>query len=117
MGHWLRSSPILTKVVVPKTILQLLHQLATHNAGALALISGRSMAELDGLTTPFRFPLAGVHGAERRDINGQTHIVRLPAGIEREAGALLQTALSKLPARRWKQRYGFRAALSSGARA
>jgi trehalose 6-phosphate phosphatase len=33
------------------------------------------MAELDALTHPYRLPLAGVHGAERRDINGKTHIV------------------------------------------
>lgn len=85
------------QVVVPQTILQLLHRLATQNAGALALISGRSMAELDALTTPYRFPLAGVHGAERRDINGQTHIVHLPAAVEREAGALLHAALATLP--------------------
>ncbi|MGK3370708.1 trehalose-phosphatase, partial [Citrobacter youngae] len=31
-------------VVVPQAILQLLHRLATQNAGALALISGCSMA-------------------------------------------------------------------------
>ncbi len=43
--------------------------------GAVALISGRSMAELDALTHPWRLPLAGVHGAERRDINGKTYIV------------------------------------------
>lgn len=55
------------------------------------------MAELDALTTPFRFPLAGVHGAERRDINGQTHIVRLDAAIEHEAGELLSTALATMP--------------------
>lgn len=85
------------QVVVPQTILQLLHRLATQNAGALALISGRSMTELDALATPFRFPLAGVHGAERRDINGQTHVVRLPEDVERETAALLQAALAKLP--------------------
>lgn len=55
------------------------------------------MVELDALTTPFRFPLAGVHGAERRDINGQTHIVRPAAAIEREAGELLSTALATMP--------------------
>lgn len=60
------------------------------------------MVELDALTTPFRFPLAGVHGAERRDINGQTHIVNLPEGIEREAGALLHAALVTLPGQHLK---------------
>ena len=85
------------QVIVPQTILQLLHRLATRNAGALALISGRSMAELDTLTHPFRFPLAGVHGAERRDIKGHTHIVRLPHDVERDISMLLHAALADMP--------------------
>lgn len=51
------------QVVVPDTILQGLQLLATASDGALALISGRSMVELDALAKPYRFPLAGVHGA------------------------------------------------------
>lgn len=85
------------QVVIPPTILQILHRLAERNAGALALISGRSMVELDALAKPFRFPLAGVHGAERRDINGKTHIVHLPQAIERDISVQLHTALAKLP--------------------
>lgn len=85
------------QVSVPQPILHLLDSLATQNAGALALISGRSMTELDALTTPFRFPLAGVHGAERRDINGHTHIVSLPQNVEREIDAQLRAALAGLP--------------------
>ncbi|POT60127.1 trehalose-phosphatase [Citrobacter amalonaticus] len=85
------------QVVVPQAILQLLNNLAEHNAGALALISGRSMIELDALAKPFHFPLAGVHGAERRDINGKTHIVHLPEAVEREIRFQLSTALANLP--------------------
>ncbi len=47
---------------MPDTILQGLQLLATASDGALALISGRSMVELDALAKPYRFPLAGVHG-------------------------------------------------------
>lgn len=85
------------QVVVPPTILQMLHRLAENSAGALALVSGRSMAELDALAKPWRFPLAGVHGAERRDIHGRTHIVHLPQAIEREVSLQLHTALANLP--------------------
>ena len=34
--------------------------------GALALVSGRTIADLDGLFTPLRLPASGVHGAELR---------------------------------------------------
>ncbi len=69
------------QVYIPPDVLEHLVMLSTVNGGALALISGRSMAELDQLAGPHRFPLAGVHGAERRDINGETHRVTLPAHI------------------------------------
>ncbi|WP_336220891.1 trehalose-phosphatase [Citrobacter amalonaticus] len=84
-------------VEIPAQVLERLHRLAERNAGALALISGRSMVELDALATPWRFPLAGVHGAERRDINGKTHIVHLPQAIERDISLQLHTALANLP--------------------
>lgn len=81
---------------MPDTILQGLQLLATASDGALALISGRSMVELDALAKPYRFPLAGVHGAERRDINGKTHIVHLPEAIARDISVQLHTAIAQL---------------------
>ncbi len=47
------------------------------------------MVELDALAKPYRFPVAGVHGAERRDINGKTHIVHLPDAIARDISVQL----------------------------
>lgn len=85
------------QVLVPDNILQGLQLLATASDGALALISGRSMVELDALAKPYRFPLAGVHGAERRDINGKTHIVHLPDAIARDISVQLHTAIAQLP--------------------
>lgn len=96
-GTLAEIKPFPNQVVVPKTILQCLHQLATQNADALALISGRSMVELDELTRPYRLPLAGVHGAERRDINGKTHIVSLPDSLLKALSAQLTTELDALP--------------------
>lgn len=85
------------QVVIPVNALQALRQLAQQHRGAVALISGRSMVELDELTRPHRLPLAGVHGAERRDINGNTHIVSLPDALQKELHARLALALEALP--------------------
>ena len=84
-------------VAIPATVLQKLHQLSQMTEGAVALISGRSMAELDQLARPYRFPLAGVHGAERRDIHDQTHIVSLPDALIQALQVQLSSALAELP--------------------
>lgn len=85
------------QVVIPVNALQALRQLAQQQDGAVALISGRSMVELDELSRPYRLPLAGVHGAERRDINGKTHIVTLPEALLNALDEQLTAALDALP--------------------
>ena len=40
--------------------------------GAMALISGRSVAEVDRIFTPAVFPVAGAHGSELREGDGET---------------------------------------------
>jgi trehalose 6-phosphate phosphatase len=51
-------------------LLELLNLIRTRSAGALALVTGRSVDTLDRITSPYRFPAAGVHGFERRDAAG-----------------------------------------------
>src|SRR5919199_1629857 len=41
--------------------------------GALALVSGRSLAMIDELFSPLKLPAAGQHGVERRDGRGRVH--------------------------------------------
>jgi trehalose 6-phosphate phosphatase len=41
--------------------------------GAVALVSGRGLADLDRLFAPLRLPAAGAHGAERRTWDGHVH--------------------------------------------
>ena len=41
--------------------------------GAIALISGRTIEELDRIFNPIRLPAGGQHGLERRDAKGRLH--------------------------------------------
>ena len=59
--------------------------------GAVAIISGRPLTELDRLLAPLRLPAAGVHGVERRDAQGRTRVQAgsLPEDVLRTAEQLL----------------------------
>lgn len=41
--------------------------------GAVAIVSGRSIADIDRIFAPRRFAAAGIHGLERRSGNGERH--------------------------------------------
>jgi len=57
----------------------LLQQLAAATSGAVALISGRAIADIDGLFQPLRLAVAGQHGTERRSVDGSVHHHAPPA--------------------------------------
>ena len=57
-------------VRVDAALRALLARLLQVSAGAVALISGRSLSDLDALFAPTVFPAAGQHGAERRRADG-----------------------------------------------
>jgi trehalose 6-phosphate phosphatase len=48
----------------------LLGEVAERLGGAVALVSGRSIAYLDALFAPLKLPAAGLHGVERRKASG-----------------------------------------------
>ena len=58
------------RVRVPASLRNTLQLTLDRQHGALALLSGRSLADLDELFSPFAFPASGKHGLE----------VRLPSG-------------------------------------
>lgn len=57
-------------VYVPDDLKTLLLDLSLRLHGALALVSGRSIEDLDRLFNPLRLCVSGVHGCERRDASG-----------------------------------------------
>lgn len=88
------------KVTVP---ISLVHDLAAASAalgGALAIVSGRPLPEVDALLSPLRLAGAGEHGAVLRLPDGQREEVEeyipqewielLGAAVEGKAGALLE---------------------------
>lgn len=60
-------------VRVTEPLRELLGTLLHDNGGAVALVSGRTLADLDRLFAPLAFPAAGLHGLERRSAGGIIH--------------------------------------------
>jgi trehalose 6-phosphate phosphatase len=69
-GTLLDIAPRPELVEVPPDLPSLLARLAEQRGGALALISGRSLADLGRLFPAWCGAAAGLHGAERRDATG-----------------------------------------------
>jgi len=72
-GTLLDLAPTPESVRVDAGISALLPALAERLDGAIALITGRSMADADRLFRGLSLPIAGQHGLERRAANGSLH--------------------------------------------
>lgn len=57
-------------IKVPDGLTDDLKALSVHLNGALALVTGRALSYADTLFSPHRFPIAGLHGTERRLLDG-----------------------------------------------
>lgn len=64
-------------VVVPSGLVPTLAAMQQYLGGAVAVVSGRPIREIDQFLHPLRLPVAGVHGAERRRASGG--VDRVPA--------------------------------------
>jgi trehalose 6-phosphate phosphatase len=82
---------------IPESVRQTLQALYRLSHGALALVSGRPIHELDRLAAPLHAPAAGVHGAERRDASGELHRLSLPASLGQELSDTLHKAMAQWP--------------------
>src|SRR6185312_11771389 len=65
-GTLLDLAPTPREVWVPPGLAKTLNRLLTRSAGALALVSGRSLNDIDLIFAPEQFPAVGGHGAEMR---------------------------------------------------
>ena len=62
-------------VEIPADVIASLSSLQLKLGGALALVSGRTLSDLDPFVYPLRLPAAGEHGCQRRSANGHLSLV------------------------------------------
>src|SRR5258708_26821447 len=67
-GTLLDLAPTPREVWVPPGLAKTLNRLLVRTSGALALVSGRSLNDIDLIFAPAEFPAVGRHGAEMRVI-------------------------------------------------
>jgi len=85
-------------VQVEQSLQDLLHRLRTVLGGAVALISGRPIVDIDRLFGPHRWAAAGVHGLERRDFQGRWHSQNgFDVATVAQARTRLQQLATRLP--------------------
>jgi trehalose 6-phosphate phosphatase len=102
------------EVIVAADLASLMTRIKEHCAGALALVSGRAIADLDRFFAPAQFDAAGLHGMEMR-IAGQKHgastanddalrrvVPALAARFSSESGLLLENKGVAIAAH-WRQ--------------
>src|SRR6185295_7308720 len=82
-------------VAVDAGLQPLLTRLRAVARGAVALVSGRTIENIDRLLDTQGLPVAGLHGCERRDARGELHV----APIAREQLADLRAGLGRLVGR------------------
>lgn len=99
-GTLVNLAPDPEGVVPAPDLVNLLQRVQQACGGALAVVSGRPLDQIDHYLAPLRLPAAGVHGLERRDTQGR--VIELPAPstdrlmerlatlVARHAGLLLE---------------------------
>ncbi len=95
-GTLLDIAPAPELVVVPTDLSATLSRLSSLLGGALALVSGRPIAQLDRLFAPLRLPAAGEHGAEIRRGADQPIIARPPPPALAQLVAELTAATTEI---------------------
>ena len=96
-GTLLEIADTPSAVRVDGELLELIGRLSRISGGALALVSGRSISDLEDLLGVQRLPLAGQHGLERRDATGRLWIHAAPPGAKCAIKEALAPVLDRHP--------------------
>ncbi len=84
------------QVVVPPGLVELLLRVSKGLDGALAILTGRQLGEIDALLAPAEFVGGGVHGAELRTAPGGP-IIRVATAIPEALVAELTALAERMP--------------------
>jgi trehalose 6-phosphate phosphatase len=84
-------------VHVPEGLCRILGQLQAATGGALALVSGRTLDQLDRLFSPLCLCAAGLHGLERRNLGSQVRRAAPDPAILARARARLAAFAAATP--------------------
>jgi trehalose 6-phosphate phosphatase len=90
-------APTPSAVVIADHVPDTLTRLAVLSGSAVALVSGRTIAEVDRLFAPLHLPVAGLHGLERRNAAGEIFRPRVKAGSSEPIRRALQDFASTHP--------------------
>ena len=101
-GTLVDLAPHPDEVQVPEDVPRLLAQLGAALQGAVAIVSGRPMAQIDRHLYPLKLPAAGVHGAERRCSDGTVR--RIEGGALEQGLALVEAFCARHPALRLERK-------------
>ena len=96
-GTLLPIAPTPHTVRVEPALLSLLTRLRRDCDGALALVSGRTLADIDTLFAPLELPAAGLHGLERRRADGNTSFTPTADAAIEELRPLLEAYVAARP--------------------
>lgn len=85
------------QVAIRPGVRQLVRRVQQASGGALALVTGRPIADIDRFFPGARFPVAGQHGTERRDARGRIRRHRPPVAGLAQVRARLAAAAARHP--------------------
>jgi trehalose 6-phosphate phosphatase len=83
-GTLLDLAPTPREVWVPPDLAKTLDRLLIRTSGALALVSGRSLNDIDLIFAPAQFPAVGGHGAEMRIVTDSEAVVTHAPPMDQE---------------------------------
>ena len=96
-GTLLDMAPTPREVWVPPGLADTLSRLTAHSSGALALVSGRSLNDIDLIFAPDQFPAVGGHGAEMRIAADSDAIATHAPPLDKELKLRLATVAKLSP--------------------